>query len=348
MGSSPSKCSRTSTWQRRSTLRIRASESLVVPPSWELKKYFIVVTSFARCNSSINGQWVETLPPPTNIRPTISTTRLGGIVPSPSGGGGFSSSRNHNWKRSRGTGDSTTRTMLSWMDESPLLQLRWLRLVVMDDEEGSCRSKTSSAAPTTRMDGTTTRNLQRIAAERRWVVGGIPSSTSTSASWMAHTTNEGIFDPQFENLVKHLFILRHPKSRCSTMAPKKLLDDGDDDDDDDDDYDDDPDGYNSNNERVWTFHRLDGHEGPFLSDHPRYNGKCAWNVKVVWEEEEYDSDSNGTPITTREPLCSLIEDAPRTCAMYAQQHNLLSTIGWKEKLASIEDVTVHDTKWCGV
>ena len=42
-------------------------------------------------------------------------------------------------------------------------------------------------------------------------------------------------------------------------------------------------------------------------------------MKVQWEDGS----------TTYEPLNIFAKDDPITCAMYAKEHNLLDTVGWK-------------------
>ena len=69
---------------------------------------------------------------------------------------------------------------------------------------------------------------------------------------------------------------------------------------------------------VWKYKRIVGHEGPLNSKDPRYQGS-KYNVMVEWETGE----------TTAVSLSLLAEDDPVACALYAKEHNLLETPGWK-------------------
>jgi hypothetical protein len=63
---------------------------------------------------------------------------------------------------------------------------------------------------------------------------------------------------------------------------------------------------------------ISGHEGPLDKDHPSWKGD-RFNVKVEWENGE----------VSYEPLCTIAADDPVTCAIYAKDHGLLDTDGWK-------------------
>ena len=69
---------------------------------------------------------------------------------------------------------------------------------------------------------------------------------------------------------------------------------------------------------LWKFRRIVGHEGPLRTDHPDYNGS-SYNVKVEWESREI----------TSEPLNVIASDDPVTCAVYARENSLLDLPGWK-------------------
>ena len=71
-------------------------------------------------------------------------------------------------------------------------------------------------------------------------------------------------------------------------------------------------------EKVWTYKKITGHQGPLKANDPEYKG-CSFNVKVLWED---DSE-------TYEPLTTFIKDDPITAALYAKENNLLSLPGWK-------------------
>jgi hypothetical protein len=68
----------------------------------------------------------------------------------------------------------------------------------------------------------------------------------------------------------------------------------------------------------WTFTSILDHIGPLPTDHPEYKGS-AYYLLIRW-----DDDSE-----TYEPLAIMFRDDPVTLAIYAQQHDLLDTPGWK-------------------
>jgi hypothetical protein len=69
---------------------------------------------------------------------------------------------------------------------------------------------------------------------------------------------------------------------------------------------------------VWHFRRIVGHQGPLLCSDPNYKGS-KFNVMVEWENGE----------TTTEPLSVIAANDLVTCAIYAKEHDLLDTEGWK-------------------
>ena len=71
-------------------------------------------------------------------------------------------------------------------------------------------------------------------------------------------------------------------------------------------------------ETFWKYKRISGHEGPLNKDHSSWKGD-KWNVKVEWENGEI----------SYEPLHIIAADDPVTCAVYAKDHGLLDTDGWK-------------------
>lgn len=71
-------------------------------------------------------------------------------------------------------------------------------------------------------------------------------------------------------------------------------------------------------ETLWRFKRIIGHQGPLDSQHPEYKGS-SYNVQVEWENGEI----------TFEPLKTIAADDPVTCAIYARDKGLLDTDGWK-------------------
>ena len=73
-----------------------------------------------------------------------------------------------------------------------------------------------------------------------------------------------------------------------------------------------------NTEVLWKFKRISNHEGPLKPGQPNYKGS-QWNVMVEWENGEI----------TSEPLTAFAADSPVVCAVYAKEHGLLDTDGWK-------------------
>jgi hypothetical protein len=69
---------------------------------------------------------------------------------------------------------------------------------------------------------------------------------------------------------------------------------------------------------VWHFWQIIGHQGPLLCSDPDYKGS-KFNVMDEWENGE----------TTTEPLSVIAANDPVTCAIYAKEHDLLDTEGWK-------------------
>ena len=69
---------------------------------------------------------------------------------------------------------------------------------------------------------------------------------------------------------------------------------------------------------FYRFKCIKDHKGPYTSSDPEYNGS-SYNLLIEWEPGEQ----------TWEPLSNIIASDPYTCAVYAKEHNLLSTPGWK-------------------
>ena len=78
---------------------------------------------------------------------------------------------------------------------------------------------------------------------------------------------------------------------------------------------------------TWAFKSLNGHEGPISPSSKRYKGS-SYNVLVHWEDGS----------ETFEPLSVMAKEDPLTCALYAKDHDLLDTPGWKslKRIASRE------------
>ena len=70
--------------------------------------------------------------------------------------------------------------------------------------------------------------------------------------------------------------------------------------------------------RHWIFQAIVDHKGPFNQRSKHWQGSM-YNVKVRWED--------GTE--SWEPLNVIAKDDPVTCALYARDHGLTDTIGWK-------------------
>jgi hypothetical protein len=70
---------------------------------------------------------------------------------------------------------------------------------------------------------------------------------------------------------------------------------------------------------VWHFWQIVGPQGPLLdSGDPDYKGS-TFNVMIEWE--------NGEIMT--EPLSVIATNTRITCVIYAKEHDLLDTEGWK-------------------
>ena len=69
---------------------------------------------------------------------------------------------------------------------------------------------------------------------------------------------------------------------------------------------------------LYRFTCIKDHKGPYTSSDSEYNGS-SYNLLIEWETGEQ----------TWEPLSNIIASDPYTCAVYAKEHNLLNTPGWK-------------------
>ncbi len=78
----------------------------------------------------------------------------------------------------------------------------------------------------------------------------------------------------------------------------------------------------------WKFHRILGHQGPLVKGDAMFKGS-SYNVKVEW----------GDGAITWEPLTEFAKDAFVECAIYAREHGLLKTAGWRrfKKVAKLRD-----------
>ena len=69
---------------------------------------------------------------------------------------------------------------------------------------------------------------------------------------------------------------------------------------------------------LYSFKCIKNHKGPYTSSDPEYNGS-SYNLLIEWETGEQ----------TWEPLSNIIASDPYTSAVYAKEHDLLNTPGWK-------------------
>ena len=69
---------------------------------------------------------------------------------------------------------------------------------------------------------------------------------------------------------------------------------------------------------LYRFKCIKDHKGPYTSSDPEYDGS-SYNLLIEWEPGEQ----------TWEPPSNIIASDPYTCAVYAEEHNLLNTPGWK-------------------
>ena len=71
-------------------------------------------------------------------------------------------------------------------------------------------------------------------------------------------------------------------------------------------------------EDLYKFRTITGHQGPLLPQDENYKGS-KYNVMVEWETGEI----------SEEPLSLRAADDPVTYAEYAKKHDLLHLDGWK-------------------
>ena len=69
---------------------------------------------------------------------------------------------------------------------------------------------------------------------------------------------------------------------------------------------------------LYIFQCIKDHKRPYTPSDPEYNGS-SYNLLIEWETGEQ----------TWEPLSNIIASDPYTCAVYAKEHDLLNTPGWK-------------------
>ena len=69
---------------------------------------------------------------------------------------------------------------------------------------------------------------------------------------------------------------------------------------------------------MWKYKGIIGHEGPLNPGHLSYKGS-KYNVMIAWEDGSQ----------TFEPLHTIAQDDPVTCAIYARENDLFELDGWK-------------------
>jgi hypothetical protein len=158
-------------------LPLRQTKSgLQVPPAYMLAQYFIVVTTFSRCRAELAQQ--------------VKTGRMGTAPASNS-----SSSRTGSRKRQRRQLDAFDAPFISedpTINASPFLQLRWLRVVVDEGHELGTHEAATGV----------TQFIHEIAAERRWVLSGTPTTGDEDDNKFSSNA--------LDQLQRLLVFLRHP------------------------------------------------------------------------------------------------------------------------------------------
>ena len=74
----------------------------------------------------------------------------------------------------------------------------------------------------------------------------------------------------------------------------------------------------SKKDGLYRFKCIKDNKGPYTPSDPEYNGS-SYNLLIEWETGEQ----------TWEPLSNIIASDPYICAVYAKEHDLLNTPGWK-------------------
>ena len=74
-----------------------------------------------------------------------------------------------------------------------------------------------------------------------------------------------------------------------------------------------------NEQKLWRFKHIIGHQGPLKPSDHHYLGSC-YNVQVEWENGEI----------SYEPLGVIAKDNFLSCAIYARDNDLLEVPGWKQ------------------
>ena len=77
--------------------------------------------------------------------------------------------------------------------------------------------------------------------------------------------------------------------------------------------------YSKDGEKIWTYKKIIGHQGPLTSKDKDYKGS-KWNLQLQWE----DGSISFVPVK------DMLKDDPAPAAKYAQDNGLLELDGWKK------------------
>ena len=72
------------------------------------------------------------------------------------------------------------------------------------------------------------------------------------------------------------------------------------------------------NDIVWKFKNIVGHQGPLTPAHNDYRGSM-YNLTILWENGETSLESHSL----------IAADDPVSCAIYARKNSLMNLLGWK-------------------
>ena len=186
----------------RTPLRAASSSRDEVPHAWELSQYLIVITTFSRCQTEFRNQVaagrLAPVEEPKQRRKHFKKKKAG-KTNSSRNGKSAQFSADHNGedeqpykKRPRRQHPDRLAGIIETGSPSPLLQVRWLRLVVDEGHELGTHEAGSEA----------TRFIHEIAAERRWVLSGTPTTGDEDSN--KFTANA------LDQLQRLLLFLRHP------------------------------------------------------------------------------------------------------------------------------------------
>ena len=155
----------------RKTIRSISLDTRTAPP-WELSQYLVVLTTFSRCQAEFETE--------------VEFGRLEGLDL----GGKNNSGQTRRGGRKRRYRDAVDSEKHM---RSSLLQMRWLRLVVDEGHELGTHPAGNAV----------TRFINEIAAERRWVLSGTPTTGDEDGPDFCASA--------LDQIQRLLFFLRHPK-----------------------------------------------------------------------------------------------------------------------------------------